>query len=73
MLWTGSLPGTSSDFDEHEFIRQRDGVDSQSDAESGQTRVQNQDQIQDAPGQNGGPHDLPGQDKQTRRMTAGRD
>lgn len=69
MLWTGALPGTANDFDEREFIRQRDGVDSQSDAESGHMRVYDQDH----PDQNGGPHDLPGQDKQTRRITAGRD
>lgn len=68
MLWTGSLPGTSSDFDEREFIRQRDGVDPESDAESGDTRVQ-----QEGGGQNGGPHDLPGQDNQTREMSERRD
>jgi hypothetical protein len=67
MLWTGSLPGTASDFDEREFVQQRDGVDSQSDAESGHTRVQERTD------QNGGPHDLPGQDSRTRDVSAGRD
>lgn len=37
MLWTGSLPGTASDFDESDFLRQRDGTDS--DEESAQTQV----------------------------------
>jgi len=38
MLWTGALPGTANDFDERDFIRQRDGL---SDEESADTAVNN--------------------------------
>ena len=69
MLWTGSLPGTASDFDEREFIRQRDGVDPESDAESGETRVPEENE----PGRNGGVHDLPGQDERSRDTSGRRD
>lgn len=59
MLWTGSLPGTSRDFDEKEFLRQRDGQDSESDAESGQAGPGASSA--ERPGQHGGTHELPGQ------------
>ena len=39
MLWTGALPGTANDFDERDFIRQRDGLDD--DEESANTAVNN--------------------------------
>lgn len=64
-LWTGALPGTSKDFDEREFRRQVDGGDTESDAESAHTRVPE--------GRNGGPHELPGQDRHVHEMSAGRD